>query len=333
MEEIEQEAAEVKEMKSKLAELLAESKKVAGDEKMLRKKANDQKTELANLETELKKMKTVVESATVENAKLAEESESLASALSNLQAETDAVKKKKLNFGEELNQVAQAQAEKMKQAVEKKAKMASDVEEIKKKVKEADQENERLTKELQESEKMKKEKGRQLEEKKKIQERLSTTSSTPQNPASTPAPSSRPRFLTSSIFNKAKGQQVGSKRPALKTDVENLKLQRSSSNLTPKSNKSAPAGLAPQSSASPSLQGFREARASIGEKMVTSKKSPFDLESSSDEKQAGGGQLPTSSRDSFKTPRQEKKLDVPATPLNSGRLQPMESRARSGTII
>ena len=114
MKEIEQEAAEVKEMKTKLAESLAEAKQVAGDEKMLRKKDKDQKTELANLDTELKKMKAVVESVTGENAKLAEENKSLASALSNLQAEAEAVKRKRLNFGEELNQVAQAQAEKMK---------------------------------------------------------------------------------------------------------------------------------------------------------------------------------------------------------------------------
>ena len=42
---IEQEAAEVKEMKALLAESLAEAKQLAGVEKMLRKKDKDQKTE------------------------------------------------------------------------------------------------------------------------------------------------------------------------------------------------------------------------------------------------------------------------------------------------
>merc|ERR550532_2422947 len=144
-----------------------EAKQVAGDEKILRKKDKDRKTELANLETEMNKMKTVVESASGENAKLAEENEILASTLSNLEEEADAVKRKKLNFGEELNQMNQAQMEKLTLAAEKKAKLVSEVDEIKKKVDEADQKNEKLRKELQESEEIKTEKRRQLEEKKK----------------------------------------------------------------------------------------------------------------------------------------------------------------------
>ena len=342
LKETEQEATEVKKMKAKLAESLTEAKQVAGDEKMLRKKEKDRKTELANLEAEMNQIKTVVESASGENAKLAEENEILASTLSNLEEEADAVKRKKLNFGEELNQMNQAQMEKLKLAAEKKAKLVSEVEEIKKKVDEADQENEKLRKELQESEAIKTEKRRQLEEKKKKEmERLSTATSSnkPQNPAFTPAPSSRPRLLTSSIFNK--NQQGGSKRPALKTDVEKVKLgtsnsnltpkSTSNSNLTPKSTKSAPSRSAQTPSALPSLKDFREKRANVAEKNATPEKSVFDLGSSSDEKQAGGGQLPTSNRNSFTTPSKEKKLGVPITPRNSGKPQPLESRARSGT--
>ena len=332
LKETEQEATEVKEMKAKLAKSLTEAKQVAGDEKILRKKDKDRKTELANLETEMNKMKTVVESASGENAKLAEENEILASTLSKLEAEADAVKRKKLNFGEELNQMNQAQMEKLKLAAEKKAKLVSEVEEIKKKIDEADQENEKLRKELQESEAIKTEKRRQLEEKKKKEmERLSTATSSnkPQNPAFTPAPSSRPRLLTSTIFNK--NQQGGSKRPALKTDVEKVKLGTSNSNLTPKSTKSAPSGSARTPSASPSLKDFREKRANVAEKNATPEKSVFDLGSSSDEKQAGGGQLPTSNRNLFTTPRKEKKLGIPITPRNSGKPQPLESRARTGT--
>ena len=334
LKETEQEATEVKKMKAKLAESLTEAKQVAGDEKMLRKKEKDRKTELANLETEMNQIKTVVESASGENAKLAEENEILASTLSNLEEEADAVKRKKLNFGEELNQMNQAQMEKLKLAAEKKAKLVLEVEEIKKKVDEADQENERLTKELQEGEKIKTEKKRQLEEeKKKEMERLSTATSDnkPQNPAFTPAPSSRPK-LTSSIF-KIKDQQSGSKRPALKTYVEKVKLGTSNINLTPKSTKSAPSGSARTPSASPSLKNFRENGAKFGEKNATSKKSVFDFGSSSDEKEAGGGQLPTSNRNLFTTPRKEKKPGVPITPRNSGKPQPLESRARSGTAV
>ena len=274
---IEQEAAEVKEMKAKLAQSLAEAKQVAGVEKMLRKKDKDQKTELANLETELKKMKKVVESAVGDNAKLSAENEILASTLSTLEAEVDAVKKKRLNFGEELNQMTQAQREKVKLAEEKKDKLVSEVAEAKKKIGEADQENEKLTKELQESQKMKMEKSSQLEEKKKSVERLSSTATScntkPQTPAFTPTPSSRPRLKTPS--------------------------------------------------ASP-LKAFRESRANLAEKnATTSKKTAFDFESSSDEKQPGA-------RDSFTTPRKEKKLSGPITPRNTGKPQPS---ARSGTSV
>ena len=328
LKETEQEAAEVKEMKAKLAESLREAKEVAGEEKMLRKKGKDQKIELANLETEMIKMKTEVESVTGDNAKLVEENEILASTLSNLQEEADAVKRKKLNFGEELNQMNQAQMVKVKLAAEQKGKLVAEVEEVQKKANDADQENERLMKELQESEKILKEKRWQLEEKKKDLERLPTAAYNDkfQNPAFTPAPSSRPRLLTSNIFNK-------SKRPALKTDVEKVKLGTSSSNLMVKSIKSAPSGSARPPSASPNLKDFRESRALFAEKKATSRKTVFDLGSSSDELQAGGGQLPTSNRDSFSTPCKEKKLDIPITPRNSGKPQPLESRARSGSTI
>merc|ERR1719234_3035232 len=154
---------------------MVEAKQVAGDEKMLRKKSKEQKLELDNLEAVLKKMKSVLESSTDENAKLSEENESLVLTLANLQAEVDAVRKKKLNFGEELNQVSQAQAEKMRHATEKKAKLAAEVEEVKKKVKEADQEYEKLVKEVQVIEKVNKEKSQQLEEKKKVLEKVTTT--------------------------------------------------------------------------------------------------------------------------------------------------------------
>ena len=331
LKEVEQEATEVKEMKAKLSESMTEAKQVAGDEKMLRKKSKEQKMELANLEAELTKMKSVVESAAGENKKLSEENESLVSTLANLQAEVEAVKKKKLNFGEELNQVTLAQMEKMRHATEKKAKLAAEVDDVKKKVKEADQENAKLTQEVQGSEKTNKEKRQQIEEKKKVLEKVTTASSKPQNPASTPAPSSRPKLLTSSIFNKAKDQQGGSRRPALKTDVEKVKL--GSRNMTPKSTKSAPSGLTRETSKSPSLRDFRESRTSFSEMNKTPKKSAFDFGSSSDEKQADGSQVPTSSRNSFKTPCKDKKPGVPLTPSNSGKLQPLDSRARPGRMI
>jgi len=330
LKEVEQEATEVKEMKANLSESMTEAKQVAGDEKMLRKKSKEQKMELANLEAELTKMKSVVESAAGENKKLSEENESLVSTLANLQAEVEAVKKKKLNFGEELNQVTLAQMEKMRHATEKKAKLAAEVDDVKKKVKEADQENAKLAKEVEGSEKTNKEKRQQLEEKKKVLERVTTASTKTQIPASTPAPGPRPKFFTSSIFNKAKDQQGVSRRPALKTDVEKVKLGTSSSNLTPKSTKSAPSGLARTPSKSPSLRDFRESRMSFGEKNKTPTRSAFDFGSSSDEKQADGSQVPTSSRDSFKTPLKERKPGVPLTPTNSGKPQLLESRTRPG---
>merc|ERR1712181_165091 len=180
-------------------------------------------------------------------------------------------------------------------------------------------------------EKTNKEKRQQLEEKKRVLGRVTTASSKTQNPASTPAPSSRPKL--SSIFNKAKDQLGGSKRPALKTDVGKAKLEISSSNLTPKSTKSAPSGLARTPSKSPSLRDFRESRTSVGDKIKTPKKSVFDFGSSSDEKQADGCQVPISPRDPFKTPGKDKKPSVPLTPSNYGigKLQPLDtSRARPG---
>merc|ERR1719234_2577836 len=152
----------------------------------------------------------------------------------------------------------------MRHATEKKAKLAAEVEEVKKKVKEADQEKQKLVNEVQVIEKANKEKRQQLQEKKKILERVTTASSKTPNPASTPAPSSRPKL--SSIFNKSKDQLGGSRRPALKTDVGKVKLGTSNSNLTPKSTKSAPSGLARTPSKSPSLRDFRESRTSFVEK-------------------------------------------------------------------
>merc|ERR1712192_20839 len=96
------------------------------------------------------------------------------------------------------------------------------------------------------------------------------------------------------------------------------KLGTSSSNLTPKSTKSAPSGLARTPLKSPSLKDFRESRTSIGDKNKTPKKSAFDVGSSSDEKQADGCQGPTSSRDLFKTPCKNRKPGVPLTPSNYG---------------
>ena len=168
----------------------------------------------------------------------------------------------------------------------------------------------------------------ELEEKKKDLESLPTAacSNKSQNPAFTPASSSRPRLLNSTIFNKLKD---GSKRPALTTNIEKVKLGTSSSNMTPKSTKSAPSGSARPPSASPSLKDFRESRANFAEKNATSKKSVFDFGSSSDETQAGGRQLPTSNRNPFTTPRKEK-TGVPTTPINSGKPHPLESQARPG---
>ena len=162
---------------------MAEAKNLAGKEKVLRKKSKDQKMELANLQTDLIKMKTVMEGTIGDHAKLVEDEKSLAEALSKKQAEVEAVKSKKMNFGEELNQVTQAQSENLRQAVEKKAKLASEVEEIEKKVNEVDKENERLTNELQVSEKNKMEKKQLLEERKKVLERDPTANSKSKTPA------------------------------------------------------------------------------------------------------------------------------------------------------
>ena len=334
LKEIEQEAAEVKKMKTKLAESLAEAKNLAGKEKVLRKKSKDQKMELANLQTDLIKMKTVMEGTIGDQAKLVEDEKSLAEALSKKQAEVEAVKSKKMNFGEELNQVTQAQLENLRQAVEKKAKLASEVEEIEKKVNEVDKEKERLTNELQVSEKMKMEKKQLLEERKKVLERDPTANSKSKTPVSTPAPSSKPKLLSSHIFNKPKDQQSVSRRPALKTDVEKVKLGSSRSNLTPNSTKSAPSGSVRKPFPSPRLKDFRESRTSFGEKDIAI--NSYTLESSSsDEKQTGGSKLPKPSRVTPRkvTPRKEKKkLGVPHTPTNTAKLQPMlESKARSGT--
>ena len=331
LKEIEQEAAEVKKMKTKLAESLAEAKNLAGKEKVLRKKSKDQKMELANLQTDLIKMKTVMEGTIGDQAKLVEDEKSLAEALSKKQAEVEAVKSKKMNFGEELNQVTQAQSENLRQAVEKKAKLASEVEEIEKKVNEVDKEKERLTNELQVSEKMKMEKKQLLEERKKVLERDQTANSKSKTPVSTPAPSSKPKLLSSHIFNKPKDQPSVSRRPALKTDVEKVKLVSSRSNLTPNSTKSAPSGSVRKPFSSPRLKDFRESRTSFGEKDIAI--NSYTLESSSsDEKQTGGSKPPKPSRDSVTPRKEKKKLGVPHTPTNTAKLQPMlESKARSGT--
>ena len=169
----------------------------------------------------------------------------------------------------------------------------------------------------------------QLEEKKKSVERLSSTATScntkPQTPAFTPTPSIRPRLLKSTIFNRLKDQQGGSKRPVLKTDVEKAKL--ATSNTTPKSVKSVPSGSVKTPSASPSLKVFRESKVNIaGKNATTSMKSAFDFESSSDEKQPGAKNL-------FKSPHKEKKPNGPITPRNSGKPQPSEARARPGTLV
>ena len=143
LKEAEQESVDAKKMKTKLSECVAESKKVGGEEKLWRKRVKDTVAELANSEAELTKMKSTVEAASAENAELAEESKSLSENFSNLQAEADVVRKKKLNFGEELSLVTQAQAEKMRLAMEKKAKLATEEGEIEKKAQEADEENEK----------------------------------------------------------------------------------------------------------------------------------------------------------------------------------------------
>merc|ERR1711962_1144149 len=143
--------------------------------------------ELANSEAELTKMKSTVEAASAENAKLAEESKSLSLTFSNLQAEADAVRKKKLNFGEELSLVTQAQAEKMRLAVEKKTKLATEVGEIEKKAQEADEDNEKLKRDLCGKKKANEDMKKQVEEKKKqAQARASAALSTPKPPKFAP---------------------------------------------------------------------------------------------------------------------------------------------------
>merc|ERR1711962_1917431 len=183
LKETEKESDEAKEMKTKLSECLAESKKVGGEEKLWRRRVQDTAAELANSEVELTKMKSTVEAASAANAKLAEENKSLSKTFSNLQAEADAVRKKKLNFGEELRLVTQAQAEKMRLAVEKRTKLTTEVGEIEMKAQEADEENEKLRRDLREKKKANEDMRKQVEEKKKqAQARASAALSTPKPP-------------------------------------------------------------------------------------------------------------------------------------------------------
>merc|ERR1719192_984361 len=268
-------------MKTKLSECLVESKKVGGEEKLWRRRVKDTAAELANSEAELTKMKCTVEAASAENAKLAEESKSLSLTFSNLQAEADAVRKKKLNFGEELSLVTQVQAEKMRLAVEKKTKLATEVGEIEKMSQEADEENEKLKRDLREKQKAIEDMKKQVEEKKKqAQARASAALSTPKPPKFAPSQSSRPSLLSTSSLNKGLHplQAKGSKRPVLKTDVHKEKLGNFSSHMTPRSNKSAPEALARTPSKSPSLSDFRKSRDS---KLKPAQKNhTFDLDSS-----------------------------------------------------
>merc|ERR1711962_891446 len=165
LKETEQESVEAKEMKTKLSERVAESNKVGGEEKLWRKRVKDTAAELANSEAELTKVKSTVEAASAVNARLAGESKSLSQTYSNLQAEVDAVRKKKLNFGEELSLVTQAQAEKMRLAVEKRTKLTTEVGEIEMKAQEADEENEKLRRDLREKKKANEDMRKQVEEK------------------------------------------------------------------------------------------------------------------------------------------------------------------------
>merc|ERR1711962_284488 len=330
LKETEQESVEAKEMKTKLSERLAESKKVVGEEKLWRKRGKDTAAELANSEVELTKMKSTVEAASAENAKLAEENKSLSQTCSNLQAEVDAVRKKKLNFGEELSLVTQAQAEKMRLAVEKKNKLASEVGEIEKKAQEADEENEKLKRDLCGKKKTIEEMKKQLEEKKKqAQARASAALSTPKPPKFAPSQSSRPSLLSTSSLNKSLHplQMKGSKRPVLKTDVHKEKLGNFGSHPIPRSNKSAPEALARTPSKSPSLSDFRKLRDS---KLKPAQKNhTFDLDSSnsSDDKETGH---PSTQRTPLTTPRKEKRQSAPTTPSNSRKQQPPPSVMRAG---
>merc|ERR1711962_1228110 len=246
LKETEQESVEAKEMKTKLSERLAESKKVGGEEKLWRGRVKDTAAELANSEVELTKMKSTVEAASAANAKLAEENKSLSQTSSNLQAEVDAVRKKKLNFGEELRLVTQAQAEKMRLAVEKRTKLTTEVGEIEMKAQEADEENEKLKRDLREKKKAIEDMIEQVEEKKQAQARASAALSTPKPPKFAPSQSSRPSLLPTSSLNKGLHPLLlkGSKRPVLKTDVHKEKLGNFGSHLTPRSNRSAPEALA-----------------------------------------------------------------------------------------
>merc|ERR1711962_1697030 len=323
LKETEQESVEAKEMKTKLSERLAESKKVGGEEKLWRGRVKDTAAELANSEVELTKMKSTVEAASAANAKLAGESKSLSQTYSNLQAEVDAVRKKKLNFGEELSLVTQAQAEKMRLAVEKRTKLATEVGEIEKKAQEADEENEKLKRDLCGKKKTIEEMKKQLEEKKKqAQARASAALSTPKPPKFAPSQSSRPSLLPTSSLNKGLHplQMKGSKRPVLKTDVHKEKLGNFGSHPIPRSNKSAPEALARTPSKSPSLSDFRKYRDLMSK--PTQKNHTFDLDSSrssGDDKETGH---PSTPRTLLSTPRKEKRQSAPTTPSNSRKQQP-----------
>jgi len=327
LKEAEQESVEAKKMKTKLSECVAESKKVGGEEKLWRKRVKDTVAEVANSEAELTKMKSTVEAASAENAELAEESKSLSENFSHLQAEADAVRKKKLNFGEELSLVTQAQAEKMRLAMEKKNKLATEVGEIEKKAQEADEENEKLKRGLREKNKAVEDMKKQVEEKKKqSQARASPALSTPKPPKFTPSQSSRPNLLPTSSLNKGSHplQPKGFKRPVLKTDVHKEKLGNFGSHLTPRSNKSAPEALARTPSKSPSLSDFR--RDLKLKPTQRNAKPTFDLDfsSSSDDKETGHHSTP---RTALTTPRKEKRQSAPTTPSNSRKQQPPVTRA------
>ena len=329
LKEAEQESVEAKEMKTKLSECVAESKKVGGEEKLWRKRVKDTAAELANSEAELTKLKSTVEAASAENAELAEESKSLSENFSNLQADADAVRKKKLNFGEELSLVTQAQAEKMRLAMEKKAKLATEVGEIEKKAQEADEENEKLKRGLREKNKAVEDMKKQVEEKKKRAQARASPSpslSTPKPPKFTPSQSSRPNLLPTSSLNKGSHplQPKGFKRPVLKTDVHKEKLGNFGSHLTPRSNKSAPEALARTPSKSPSLSDFR--RDLKLKPTQRNAKPTFDLDSSSssDDKETGHHSTP---RTALTTPRKEKRQSAPTTPSNSRKEQPPVTRA------
>ena len=333
LKEAEQESVEAKKMKTKLSECVAESKKVGGEEKLWRKRVKDTAAELANSEAELTKMKSTVEAASAENAELAEESKSLSENFSNLQADADAVRKKKLNFGEELSLVTQAQAEKMRLAVEKKNKLATEVGEIEKKVQEVDEENEKLKRDLREKTKANDDMKKQVEEKKKqSQARASPALSTPKPLKFTPSQSSRPSLLPTSSLNKGSHplQPKGFKRPVLKTDVHKEKLGNFGSHLTPRSNKSAPEALARTPSKSPSLSDFR--RDLKLKPTQRNAKPTFDLDSSSssDDKETGHHSTP---RAALTTPRKEKRQSAPTTPPNSRKQQSHASVMRAGACL